>query len=191
MYGRPLISLLICLSGLHTVQPDRPLRTAPLVFFDLETTALRPDRGGRICEIAVVDQNGIRFDWTSDHDAPADDAVARRLPMLLDTLQDTVVVGHNLSFDFRFVTYEAERLNRSGLDLRYVDTLGLARALLDVPSDYELGTLLAHFDAVPAEELHTAVGDALATRTLFWHLVETGDLTTLADAEVKRLRWHG
>lgn len=27
---------------------NRPLRTASLVFFDLETTALRPDRGGRI-----------------------------------------------------------------------------------------------------------------------------------------------
>jgi DNA polymerase III epsilon subunit-like protein len=35
---------------------DWPLRTAPLVFFDLETTAVRPDRGGRISEIAVVDE---------------------------------------------------------------------------------------------------------------------------------------
>ncbi|PSQ96001.1 MAG: 3'-5' exonuclease [Bacteroidetes bacterium SW_9_63_38] len=177
--------------GIAPVQPDRPLRTVPLIFFDLETTALRPDRGGRIREIAVVDQNGIRFDWKSDHDAPSDQAVARRLPRLLDVLEDRVVVGHNLSFDFRFVTYEAERLGHPGLDLRYVDTLGLARALLDAPDDYSLGPLLAQFDAAPDEALHTAVGDALATRTLFWHLVDTGGLTTLADVGVKRLRWHG
>lgn len=41
-----------------TPRSDWPLRTAPLVFFDLETTALRPDRGGRICEMAVVDAEG-------------------------------------------------------------------------------------------------------------------------------------
>jgi DNA polymerase III epsilon subunit-like protein len=174
--------------------PDRPLRTAPLVFFDLETTALRPDRGGRICEMAVVDHEGIAFDWTSVENPPPDAAVARQCPRLLDALKNQVVVGHNLSFDFRFVTYECRRLSargHSGLDLRYIDTLGLARSLLDAPNDYELGTLLAHFNAAPEETLHTAVGDALATRTLFWHLVDAGDLTTLADAGVKRLRWHG
>ena len=171
--------------------PDRPLRTAPLVFFDLETTALRPDRGGRICEMAVVDHEGIAFDWTSPEESPSDAAVARQCPRLLDALKNQVVVGHNLSFDFRFVTYEAERLGHPGLDLRYIDTLGLARSLLDAPTDYALGALLAHVDAAPDEALHTAVGDALATRTLFWHLVDAGNLTTLADAGVKRLRWHG
>ena len=171
-------------------QNDRPLRTVDLVVFDLETTALRPDRGGRIREMAVVDHDGIRFDWKTSGEAPTDRAVARQLPRLLDVLQDRVVVGHNLQFDFQFVTYEAERLGHPGLDLRYVDTLGLARSLLDAPN-YELGTLLAHFNAAPEEDLHTAVGDALATRTLFWHLVDAGALTTLADAGIKRLRWHG
>jgi len=173
---------------------DRPLRTVDLVVFDLETTALRPDRGGRIREMAVVDHDGIRFDWSPSGDVPTDRAVARRLPRLLDALQDRVVVGHNLSFDFRFVTHECRRLSalgRTGLDLRYIDTLGLARSLLTAPDNYELGTLLAHFHAAPEEDLHTAVGDALATRTLFWHLVDAGALTTLADAGVKRLRWHG
>jgi len=169
---------------------DRPLRTASLVFFDLETTALRPDRGGRIREIAVVDQDGIRFDWRSDAAPPRDDAVAVQLPRLIEHLEAGVVVGHNLQFDFRFVTYEAERLGLSGVDLRFVDTLGLARSLLDAPDTHQLGTLLGHFDAAPDEELHTAVGDALATRTLFWHLVEHGELDTLADIDVRRLQWN-
>lgn len=169
---------------------DRPLRTGPLVFFDLETTALRPDRGGRIREMAVVDEQGIRFDWRSDEAPPRDDAVAAQLPRLIEHLEAGVVVGHNLQFDFRFVTYEAERLGLGGIDLRFADTLGLARSLLDAPDIHQLGTLLGHFDAAPDEELHAAVGDALATRTLFWHLVEHGGLQTLADINVRRLQWN-
>lgn len=142
----------------------------------------------------MVDHTGIVFDWTSAEAPPADATVARQLPRLLAALETQVVVGHNLSFDFRFVTYECQRLSalgRTGLDLQYIDTLGLARSLLDAPTDHALGPLLAHFDVAPDDELHTAVGDASATRTLFWHLVDAGDLTTLADAGVKRLRWHG
>jgi len=169
---------------------DRPLRTESLVFFDLETTAMRPDRGGRIREMAVVDQNGIRFNWRSDEAPPRDDLVAAQLPVLVEHLEAGVVVGHNLSFDFRFVTYEAERLGLRGLDVRFVDTLGLARSLLDAPDTHQLGTLLGHFDAAPDEELHTAVGDALATRALFWHLVEHGGLRTLADIDIRRLQWN-
>lgn len=101
-----------------------------------------------------------------------------------------MVVGHNLQFDFRFVTYETERLGLSGIDLRFADTLGLARSLLDAPDTHQLGTLLGHVDAAPEEELHTAVGDALATRTLFWHLVEHGALQTLADINVQQLQWN-
>jgi len=168
----------------------RPLRVASLVFFDLETTGLRPDRGGRIREMAVVDRDGVRFEWTSQEKPPSDEAVVRRLPTLVDHLQRGVVVGHNLAFDFRFLTYEAERLGLRGVDVPFADTLGLARTLLPEKEDHQLGSLLRAFDLDPEEELHTAVGDALATRTLFWHLVDHGDLDTLADVGVKRLRWH-
>lgn len=183
-----------CTDCLMAPWGDRPLRTADLVFFDLETTALRPDRGGRIREMAVVDHDGLRFDWSSAETPPSDEAVAQQIPTLIDQLDGPVVVGHNLSFDFRFVTYESRRLSArgpTGLDLRYIDTLGLSRSLFTAPADYELGTLLAHFDAPPDEDLHTAIGDALATRALFWRLVDAGGLTTLADTGVKRLRWHG
>ena len=138
---------------------------------------------------AESDRQGIRFDWRSNEAPPYDDAVAAQLPRLIDRLEAGVVVGHNLQFDFRFVTYEAERLGLNGIDLRFADTLGLARSLLDAPDTHRLGTLLGHFDAAPEEELHTAVGDALAPRTLFWHLVEHGGLQTLADIGVRRLQW--
>ncbi|MFO8098389.1 MAG: 3'-5' exonuclease [Salinibacter sp.] len=170
---------------------DRPLRTAPLRFVDLETTGLRPDRGARIAEMAIVDESGVQFKWTSPHDPPRDAAVATQLPRLIAHLEDGIVVGHNLSFDFRFVTYEAERLGCSGLDVRFVDTLRLARTTLETAPSHRLGALLDAVGATPETELHTAVGDAVAARTLFWQLVERGGLTTLADAGLKRLRWYG
>ena len=170
---------------------NQPLRTASLRFFDLETTGLRPDRGARITEMAVADQGGVQFAWTSSQDPPCNEAVARQLPVLVGHLGAGIVVGHNLSFDFRFVTYEAERLGLGGIDVHFVDTLGLAREVLaDAPS-HRLGALLGAVGAAPDEALHTAVGDVLATRTLFWRLVDRGDLTTLGEAGVKRLRWHG
>jgi DNA polymerase III alpha subunit (gram-positive type) len=144
--------------------------------------------------MAVVDREGVRLDWTSDGEPPSDDAVARRLPALVEHLQHEIVVGHNLSFDFRFLTYELRRLSESGpggLDVRYVDTLGLARRVLPDRAGYRLGQLLTTVDAAPAGELHTAVGDARATRALFWHLVDVGGLGTVGDVGVRRLRWHG
>ncbi|MCS3666418.1 DNA polymerase III epsilon subunit-like protein [Salinibacter ruber] len=138
--------------------------------------------------MAVVDQNGIRFDWCSDGASPRDDAVSRQLPLLVGHLESGIVVGHNLQFDFRFLTYEAERLALGGLDLRFADTSGLARSLFNVPDTYQLKDLLSHFGAAQRKTLHRATGDALATRTLFWHLVEHDSLQTLSDARVQRLQ---
>ena len=175
---------------------DCPLRVASLVYFDLETTGLRPDRGARIREIAVLAHDGICFDWTwseaqKTRPAEHDNAVATQFPTLFAHLQDGVVVGHNLQFDFRFVTYEAERLGRESLRVRFIDTLGLSRRLVSNVPNYELETLLSHFGVAPEEELHTAVGDVFATRTLFWQLVDHGDLDTLADAGLQPLTWTG
>ncbi len=170
--------------------PDLPLQAASLVFFDLETTALRPDRGGRICEMAVIGPDGILFDWTSSQNRPEDQILGHQISSLSDVLRDSVVVGHNLQFDFQFLSYEAQRLERDGFDIRFIDTLGLARKLIPDHDDYQLGHLLSTFDANPDEELHTAIGDALATRTLFWRLVNESDLKTLSDAGMKRVSWN-
>lgn len=140
--------------------------------------------------MAVVGPDGIRFDWTSSSDSPEDRVVGRQISVLSEALQSDVVVGHNLKFDFHFLTYEAERLGQDGLDVRFIDTLGMSRKLLPGRDDHQLGSLLATFDAEPDEELHTAVGDALATRALFWRLVDCSDLKTLSDAGMKRVSWN-
>jgi DNA polymerase III epsilon subunit-like protein len=187
---------------------DTPVDVATKVYFDLETSGLRPDRGARITEIAVVGSRDARMSWQwadVETERPVggdcyDRTVTPHLARLTDVLTRGVVIGHNLSFDFDFLTYEIERLRKRadpdaaallkgvGLRVRFVDTLGLARRLVDV-SRYELGALLEHFGASPEEPLHTALGDAFATRALFARLVDHPDVTTLADAGLQKLAW--
>lgn len=167
---------------------DCPIRVASLVFFDLETTGLRPDRGARITEIAVVGAEAARYVWASDRSPPPDEVTVRQLRALRKHLRDAVVVGHNLQFDFGFLAHEADRLGLDGPRLRFIDTLGLARRLLDA-EDARLDALVRHLDLDPEGELHTALGDARATRALFWRLVDHGDLDTLGEAGLKQLHW--
>jgi DNA polymerase III alpha subunit (gram-positive type) len=184
---------------------DCPLPVARLLFFDIETTGLRPDRGARISEIAVLGPEGLVLEWShvpadtgstysadGEHRPPdrkSQPGIAQHLKALHAHLQTGVVVGHNLSFDFRFVTYEAERLGLGGLTLRYIDTLGLARTLIPDADGYQLSTLVTHAGLSLAGPLHTATGDVRATRALFWHLVDRGGLDTLGDAGLKQLTW--
>jgi hypothetical protein len=88
--------------------------------FDLETSGLRPDRGARITEIAVVGSRGARMNWQwadVETERPVggdcyDRTVTPHLARLTDVLTRGVVIGHNLSFDFDFLTYEIERLRK-------------------------------------------------------------------------------
>lgn len=174
----------------------RPVRVGSLVFVDIETTGLRPDRGARITEVAVVDARGVRYRWEREAGGEKPPPVAPEvLRAWLEHLRGGVVVGHNLRFDLGFVAYEAEQHGWPMPSLRVVDTLSLARRLgrrghlPNAVNDYRLGTLLGAFSVTPAGPLHTAVVDAEATRALFWKMVEAGEIDTLAEAGAKRLLW--
>lgn len=167
---------------------DRPLELAPLVFFDLETTGIRPDRRGHIVEIAVVDTDAVLHAWATDRSRPRDTVIARQCRTLYDLFANRIVVGHNLQFDFGFLAHEADRIGLRGPDLRFVDTLALSRRLVDT-DDAQLDTLADRFDLVPESERHTALGDARAARALFWTLADRGDLNTLSEVGVRTLRW--
>lgn len=162
-----------------------PLHVLAPVFFDIETTGLRPDRGAKIVEMAVVAGERVLYHWPGEDDAALDDALVR----LFHHLRDSVVVGHNLAFDFHFVAYEAERYTLEGPAVHYIDTLALARRLLPSAPDHQLATLL-HICGLPVPtDLHTACADARATQALFWRLVDEGGLATIGEAGLKRLHW--
>jgi len=163
------------------------IRPASFVFLDIETTGLHPDRGARITEVAVLDDSGVRF--ATEVDAGDDALLSTKMPYLLNQLRAGVVVGHNVQFDLRFIAYEADRLGHDGPDLYFIDTLGLARNVLPRQSDHRLEATLDAFHITPQGDLHTAITDARAVRTLFWRLLAHGDFPTLADAGLKPLKW--
>jgi DNA polymerase III epsilon subunit-like protein len=158
-----------------------------LLFLDLETTGIRPDRRGGIEEIALFKSNSAIISWV----APDANTYASRslLDTVLQALNGHVVVGHNVSFDLHHLMHEASRFGLPGPSLCAIDTLGLARQLQVPADDYSLGALLRLFGKLPKAPLHSARVDAAATRDLLWQLVAYGNLMTLSDAGARPVHW--
>lgn len=176
---------------LREAQPNsrQSIERTSFVFFDIETTGLRPDRGARITEIAILNRSGEQFVWEQSEQELSDSNLAAQLPEVLNHLTTGVVVGHNVGFDLQFIAYETERLGFRGPQVLFIDTLGLAKKLCDNAIDYQLSSLLDLFDISVAVQLHTAAVDAGATQALFWKLLNLGEIETLAQAGMQRLNW--
>ncbi|MGS1016053.1 DNA polymerase III subunit epsilon [Allosphingosinicella humi] len=120
------------------------------IVFDTETTGLSPQTGDRLVEIGCVEminrvETGRTFHayFNPERAMPAEaqavhglsDAFLSDKPRfaetcgeLLDFIGDSPLVAHNASFDFGFLNFELEQLNRPIICLtRMVDTLVLAR----------------------------------------------------------------
>jgi DNA polymerase III epsilon subunit-like protein len=90
-----------------------------------------------------------------------------------------VLVGHNVGFDRSFLARFFALNGRPfepRISHRIVDTHSIAAALKDAGKlavdNLSSTALFSHFGIqVPEEKRHTALGDALATFELYWHLV--------------------
>jgi DNA polymerase-3 subunit epsilon len=94
------------------------------------------------------------------------------LPAFVEFVGGAVLVGHNVSFDLAFLNAALAENERCPLDNPVIDTLALARRLVDpeVPN-CKLGTLAAglELDHRPA---HRALDDVMATADLLHRLIE-------------------
>ena len=178
---------------IQNIRVDKPETTTSLeltnfIFFDIETTGLRPDRGAKVTEVSILNRNSQLYSWRS-HINSGVNPFSNELPIILNHLKNGVVVGHNLQFDFWFISHEADKLGITGPTLRFIDTLSLARKVLPERSSYKLSELLKEFNIKVNGELHTATTDTEATSALFWKLVEKGDISTTGKAGMKKLNW--
>lgn len=158
------------------------------LFLDTETTGLRPRRGARITEIAVLSRNEILYQYNKPVSGTSElnEAEFEKLGYVL---KKGVIVAHNFIFDLNFLAHEAFRHGLTLAPSLFVDTLTLAKSLLPELRSYQLGALLNHFDIQVNAPLHTAITDAQAVRALFWKLVAFGQLSNLRDAKVQQLNW--
>lgn len=182
---------------------SRALDELAFTVIDTETTGLDPSGGDRIVSLGAVrvvngrvlrqetlerlvnPGRGVPPAATTIHgltddmleDAPSIEEV---LPDLVRFAEDTVLVGHNIGFDLRFLTAAA---SAAGISLRQpaLDTLLLDAALYAAQSDHTLEAIATRL-GIGVVGRHTALGDALVTADVF-----VGLLGPLRDAGIRTL----
>jgi len=155
---------------------------------DVETTGLNP-AGERMTEIAVYLHDGNRItdefqtlinpekkipyqitNLTGINNKMVSDSprfcdVAKEI---VEITEGRIIVGHNVSFDYRFIRQEFKRLYYD-FKRKILCTKQLSRKLIPGKASYGLGSLCKDLN-ISNESRHRAGGDALATVKLFEHL---------------------
>lgn len=93
------------------------------------------------------------------------------LPEFLAFVSDTPVVSHNADFDYGFLRTACERSSLPLFSNFCIDTLTLARRLIDDTTNYKLATLLDYF-GIDTASLHRSSNDCLSTKRLYEKLIE-------------------
>jgi len=195
---------------------DLPLERATYVVVDLETTGLRPGTC-RICEIGAVRvqelELGETFQTLANPGIALGRAVAsltglrdrelRRAPPAAEAVRrflgfadDAVLVAHNARFDLAFLDRETERLTGRRLAGPVVDTVSLARRVLEGRVARASLASLAHFFGTSVRPCHRALPDATATAEILLALIglaqergatSVADLCELASTRTRRI----
>ncbi|HUG83990.1 MAG TPA: exonuclease domain-containing protein [Euzebya sp.] len=171
---------------------ERPLDQLTCTVFDTETTGLAPAEGDEIIAIGAVRivrgrlQRHERFSQLVDpqrHVSAAsfrihgiDDEMLAGRPTLPEVVpafarfcDDTVLVGHNVAFDLRFLEL-AEGRTGVRFDQPVLDTLLLSAVIAPEQADHSLDALAARL-GVDVVARHTALGDALLTAQVLLRLL--------------------
>lgn len=155
-------------------------------FVDFETTGFSPKKGDRIVEAAVIttDSEGNilghfetlvnpmrEVTGTEIHQLTAE--MLCQAPKFSDIaddllyyLKDKVIIGHNLSFDLRFLEAELERQYRKQFLFQGMCTLQLSKYLFPTLPIRRLEALCEFLD-VELAHAHSAFADCEATVSLF------------------------
>ncbi len=163
---------------------------------DVETTGLSPVAGDRVVEVAaikivdgkIVDQlhslinpqrpiswGAFMVNQISDEmlrDAPTAKHI---LPQLISLAQNTVVVGHNIGFDLKFIDHECSLAGFDSLPRRHsIDTVPLSRRIVSGLRRYTLSSVAYELGINTIQE-HRALGDVMITFDVFKCLMDIAD----------------
>ncbi len=159
------------------------------VVIDLETTGLSP----LFCEI--IELSGARFrnntlidtfsslvkplapipeiiqNLTGITDKMVETApyIETILPGFLEFIGDDIVIGHNITFDIRFLQHNCKNILDVNFNNDYIDTLRLSRKYIKDTENHKLSTLAQHFGITPTAE-HRALADCITTNDIYRNL---------------------
>jgi len=166
---------------------------APYALIDLETTGLDKSNH-RIIEVAIrrINRDGSLIDEMSTlvnpgvadvgptfihHIKPEDVLGAPSFgdvaPLISSRLAGCIVVAHHAAFEDGFLGTSFGRLKTSLKNLPCIDTLWLARQVIDLPN-YKLGTVIGAF-GIEEVDAHTALGDVRMLSQLLPLLLQKAD----------------
>jgi DNA polymerase III subunit epsilon len=101
-------------------------------------------------------------------DAPSFEDISQDIK---DFIDGSVLVGHNLPFDYAFLSSEFERSESILPKMKQVCTLKLSRSLFPELKSKSLGNMVKHF-RFRLKDAHRALGDATATAKVFLKILD-------------------
>ena len=187
----------------------RPLRETRFVVIDTETTGLRAYAGDEICSISLIEMQGLSLTGhefntlinpgrpipaessmihhITDRDVRDAPVIEEVLLQVADFICDSVLVGHHVGFDIRFLNKTLRKQLLCHLKHPWIDTMLLYLQHTGQVGHYSLEEVAMHC-RVEIVERHTARGDAVATAQVFARLAEqltdhASPLQTLIDSQ--------
>lgn len=88
------------------------------------------------------------------------------MPSFLSFAKDSVIVGHNVNFDMRFIKHEAQNCNLPLTFKHVLDTLSLSKKAVPNLEAYKLDNLIDYFNInlnIDNSDRHRALFDAVNT----------------------------
>ena len=167
------------------------MKSETVIVLDIETTGLSPERHA-ITEVAAVKVKGGKiidsYQTLINPQRPIpkfitrltgiNDSMVENAPLFEDVVQemkeffgDAVLIGHNVSFDYRFLTHNFAKHTGEPLSNPTLCTAKLARRMLPDLPNKKLGTVAEHYDVIN-DAAHRAMGDVQATTKILNYMVD-------------------
>ena len=161
------------------------------VAFDTETTGLMP-ASNRIIEIGSVkfNKSGIISKYNTlinplthipstiteitgidDQMVDGKPDIKHVLPEFLDFVGDSIVIGHNIQFDLRFLKAECERNGFPVMKNTAIDTLRFSRWAFPEAEKFNQA-IMAERLGISVKEAHRAYDDAFVCGNIFLSLIK-------------------
>lgn len=171
---------------------DQPLAALTFTVFDCETTGLDPSGGDEIIQIGAVrivnsrilrgetidqlvdprrsiPEAGIPIHHIHPQMLRGQPTIRQALPAFCRFAEGSVLVGHNVAFDMRFLKLK-EAATGCVFDHPVLDTLLLSSIVHPAEDSHSLEAIAARL-GITIGARHTALGDALATAEVFARLI--------------------
>lgn len=172
---------------------QKPMRETRFVVIDTETTGFHAYAGDEICSITLLEIEDMaltgrefsrlinpgreitaastRIHHLSDDDVKDAPVIEEVLPEVAGFIADSVIVGHHIGFDIRFLNKTLQKQLLCRLRNPWLDTMLLYLVSSGRVDHYTLEEV-TDYCQVQIHDRHTARGDAMAAALVFMKLAD-------------------